>query len=173
MASDPEARPDRERRLPAWSGWLIAAAAALPALWLINRLVPRPTGLGAADGHLAACPDSPNCVCSHDTDPQHHIDPFPVTGSAEAALARVKALLADRRHVHLLDESAGYLHYEFRTPVCRFVDDVEFLADDRHPGGPVLHVRSASRLGYSDLGTNRKRLEALRAEYLRATGPGR
>jgi uncharacterized protein (DUF1499 family) len=41
----------------------------------------------------------------------------------------------------------------------RFVDDVEFLFDDTNK---KIHVRSASRVGYSDMGVNRKRVEELR-----------
>ena len=44
-----------------------------------------------------------------------------------------------------------------------FVDDVQFLLDER---ARVIHVRSASRVGYWDLGVNRKRMEAIRREYL-------
>jgi uncharacterized protein (DUF1499 family) len=171
MPSDPAApiptSSDR-RRIPAWAAWLLAAAAALPALWLLNRLVPRPTTLGDSGGRLSACPDSPNCVCSHDPDPRHHIDPFPVVGSPRESIARLKTLLAERRHVRLVAERPDYLHFEFRTPLCRFVDDVEFLADATRPDAAVVQVRSASRLGYSDLGTNRKRIESIRREYLGA-----
>ncbi|HEY9596037.1 MAG TPA: DUF1499 domain-containing protein, partial [Cyanophyceae cyanobacterium] len=45
-----------------------------------------------------------------------------------------------------------------------FVDDVEFFLDDN---ANVIQVRSASRLGESDLGVNRKRIETIRAEFLR------
>jgi uncharacterized protein (DUF1499 family) len=51
----------------------------------------------------------------------------------------------------------------------RFVDDVEFLLV---PAERVIHVRSASRVGYSDLGTNRKRVEALRAKFEGSAPPG-
>jgi uncharacterized protein (DUF1499 family) len=42
-----------------------------------------------------------------------------------------------------------------------FVDDVEFLIE---PNTQVIHVRSASRLGQSDLGVNRQRIEMIRAK---------
>ena len=53
-----------------------------------------------------------------------------------------------------------YLHAEFKSAVFRFVDDVEFFADE---GAGVIQVRSAARVGNSDLGVNRKRLETIRA----------
>ena len=55
-----------------------------------------------------------------------------------------------------------YLHAEFRTPWLGFIDDIEFLVDTTRG---VIHGRSASRRGYSDLGTNRARVEAIRAAF--------
>jgi uncharacterized protein (DUF1499 family) len=60
----------------------------------------------------------------------------------------------------------SYLHAEFTSLFFRFVDDVEFLVDD---AAKVIHVRSASRLGRSDLGVNRKRVERIRARWREAT----
>ena len=59
-----------------------------------------------------------------------------------------------------MSESSNYLHYTFTTPLWGFIDDVEFRLD---ASKQLFHVRSASRIGYSDLGTNRKRIEMIRA----------
>ena len=56
-------------------------------------------------------------------------------------------------------DTGSYLHATFVSRIFRFVDDLELRAD-----GETIHVRSASRVGYSDLGVNRKRVEALRAK---------
>jgi uncharacterized protein (DUF1499 family) len=47
--------------------------------------------------------------------------------------------------------------------IFRFVDDVEFYIDER---ANLIHFRSASRLGYSDMGVNRKRMETIRASFV-------
>ena len=60
----------------------------------------------------------------------------------------------------IIEETGQYMHVEFRSRIFGFVDDVEFLVDDR-----VIQVRSASRVGRSDLGVNRKRIEALRLQF--------
>ncbi|MFK7778444.1 MAG: DUF1499 domain-containing protein, partial [Gimesia sp.] len=52
---------------------------------------------------------------------------------------------------------------EFRSLCFRFVDDVEFLIDS---GQNMIQVRSASRVGHSDFGANRKRIESIRRLYL-------
>jgi len=64
--------------------------------------------------------------------------------------------------VRIVTAGETYLHAEFTSAVFRFVDDVEFLLDDAEK---VVHVRSASRVGHSDLGVNRKRVEALREAF--------
>ena len=62
----------------------------------------------------------------------------------------------------VVTQGGQYLHAGFSSALMGFVDDVEFLlATDQM----VIHVRSAARLGYSDLGVNPKRVESLRAQF--------
>lgn len=128
---------------------------------MLNRLIPTPTNLGPHDGRLNACPDSPNCVNSQADEAGHAIEPLRLHG-VRHALDRLRDLVATIPGAALTDTKPGYLRFEFRTRVCRFVDDVEFLAD---PPAGVIHVRSASRLGYSDLGANRRRIEDIRRRW--------
>lgn len=115
------------------------------------------TGLG--DYGLKPCPGSPNCVSSAAGDQKHSIAPLAYAGSREQAVARLKTALESAGTARLVAETPEYLHAEFRSRVFRFVDDVEFWFPE---GEGIVHVRSASRLGYSDFGVNRKRVEALR-----------
>jgi uncharacterized protein (DUF1499 family) len=126
---------------------------------------PRFGGAGLTDGRLASCPASPNCVCSEADaggDEGHSIaalDPGAVeddqgwSGTVEAVRAMGGRVEADTGH---------YLHATFVSRIFRFVDDLELRMD-----GERVQVRSASRVGYSDLGVNRRRVEALR-DRLRA-----
>lgn len=120
----------------------------------------RPTNLGAREGFLAACPASPNCVSSQAADGNHRIAPLPFSGDPDAAFARLKLVLGRRGDTTIIEEMPGYLRVELRTIL--FVDDGEFLLDR---SGSVIQVRSASRLGYSDLGKNRSRMEQIRSEF--------
>ena len=124
-----------------------------------------PANLGVRDGRLAPCPNSPNCVSSQETDPTHAIEPFRFTDSPTAAMDRLRTVVAGQPRVNMIIARDTYLHAEFRSAVFRFVDDVEFLLQDH-----MIQVRSASRLGYSDLGVNRKRVEALRQAWVAAGG---
>ena len=125
----------------------------------------RPANLGAKDGRLVACPDSPNCVSSQAGDERHRIAPLAFTGDPDAAFARLKQLLERRKDTTVIEERAGYLRVELRTTF--FVDDGEFLLDRERQ---VIQVRSASRLGYSDLGKNRSRMEEIREQFAQAVG---
>ena len=123
----------------------------------------RPANLGAKDGSLAACPASPNCVSSQAGDERHRIAPLAFTGDPDAAFARLKQVLARRKDTTVIEEQAGYLRVELRTTF--FVDDGEFLL---YPERAVIQVRSASRLGYSDLGKNHSRMEEIREQFDRS-----
>ena len=118
----------------------------------------------ATTKQLAACPDSPNCVCTQadPSDQIHCIQPLTYTGAASAAMARLLAMIKALPRATIITNSENYLHVEFRSLVFRFVDDVEFVLDDQ---AKHINFRSASRLGHSDLGVNRKRMEAIRQQF--------
>ncbi|MHA6493784.1 DUF1499 domain-containing protein [Pseudomonas borbori] len=112
--------------------------------------------LGVHDGQLAPCPSSPNCVNSQASGEQA-IEPLPLTGSRAETQAQLVKLLSSETGVKIVEQDDHYLRAEFTSALLRFVDDVEFLIGERH-----VDVRSASRLGYSDMGVNRERIERLR-----------
>lgn len=124
----------------------------------------QPPPLGATNGRLAPCPASPNCVCSHDADPEHQIEPLRFSGSGAAAMARLREIIGKEPRTRILVAQPDYLRAEFRSLIFRFVDDVELLLDEPNQ---LIHIRSASRVGHSDLGVNRKRVERLRSEFAR------
>jgi uncharacterized protein (DUF1499 family) len=120
------------------------------------------TNHGVGVSKLRPCPDSPNCVCSMDSAAAHHIEPLAFTGDADAAMTRLKAVLAGKKRTRLVAEEADYLHAECSSLVFRFVDDLEFSL---HRLGKMIHVRSASRTGKYDFGVNRRRAEAIRRAF--------
>lgn len=119
-----------------------------------------PDNLGVHQGHLRDCPASPNCVSSQARDSSHKIAPLALIGDQRNTRARLLSLLTQTPRVKLLVQEEHYLRAEFTSQVMRFVDDVEFLI-----GPQAVEVRSASRLGHSDLGVNRARIESLREQF--------
>lgn len=117
---------------------------------------------------LAPCPASPNCVSSQSDDPEHHTAPLHFTGDPEQAWRHLKSVLALEPRLTVVEDTGSYLHAEARSLVFRFVDDVEFVLD---PGAKMIQVRSASRVGYSDFGVNRRRVERLGKAFDDESGP--
>ncbi len=120
-----------------------------------------PLHLGVQNGRLTPCPNSPNCVSSQCQDAQHFIPPFHYTGARSDAKQHLKKVISAWPRTRVIQEREDYWHVEFTSALWRFVDDVEFYWE---PSEPIIHIRSASRLGYGDLGVNRKRMEALREQ---------
>ncbi len=121
----------------------------------------RPNNLGVNNGKLAPCPNSPNCVSSQSSDVGHSIAPLTYSSSPEQAIAKLKSVINSLPRTKIITENKDYLYAEFKSALMGFVDDVEFYLDRK---AKVIQVRSASRLGQSDLGVNRKRIETIRTK---------
>ena len=131
----------------------------LPLFMVVACTGTRPLNLGIREGKLAPCPSTPNCVSSQSVDKEHAIEPLAYTGDAKEAMSRLAKIVREMPRTQIIGEKDDYLYAEFTSLIFRFVDDVEFFPDD---SAKRIHVRSASRLGKSDLGVNRKRVEAIR-----------
>lgn len=144
---------------------MIVASLVLFAI-LGYRLLPsrRPPNLGARGSRLAVCPGSPNCVSSQAVDAGHRVEPIPFEGSATEAMTRLRSVLASMPRTRIRAETPDYVHAEVSSRIFGFIDDLEFVID---PDAGVLHVRSASRVGHSDLGVNRARVERIRRAMVR------
>jgi uncharacterized protein (DUF1499 family) len=148
----------------AWLAAAVALLAALPAWWLVALSRRRPE-VGLVHRELRSCPPTPNCVCSTASDAGHHVAPLHFGDAPAAAWERLLRVLADHPQARVVAQTRDYVHAEFRTPWLGFVDDVELLLDAEQS---VIHVRSASRVGKSDLGVNRLRVEELRRRFAAA-----
>lgn len=120
-----------------------------------------PDGLGADQGLFAACPNKPNCVSSFARDEDHQIDALSIEaeGSAEAMWKGLQLILEEAPGVEIVTSSQNYIHAVYTSSLMRYRDDVEFLL---RLGENEIAVRSASRVGYGDMGVNRNRIEAIR-----------
>lgn len=123
------------------------------------------TATGVKEGKLAPCPDTPNCVSSQATDAAHAIEPLVYDTTPAEAMRRLRQVIDALPRTHVVSATDDYLHVEFTSAILRFVDDVEFYVD---AASRRIHVRSASRVGRSDFGVNRKRVEAIRAAFNRS-----
>lgn len=132
-------------------------AAAFMSLFSIRGR--RPTGIGVRGAQLAPCPASPNCVCSDESDAEHTIAAFRLAVPATQAWPAVKQAVLALPRTEIVSEHPDYLHAECSSALFGFVDDLEL---NLRPKAGIIGVRSASRVGYSDFGVNRRRVEAIR-----------
>ena len=124
--------------------------------------------VGLTNGRLAPCPGRPNCVSSEGESGPSRIEPLAFTDAPEAAWLRLQhAIQALGGRIERQD--VDYMWATFRSSIFRFVDDAEFRMD---APGYRIQVRSAARVGYWDLGVNRKRIETLRQRFTVATDAG-
>jgi uncharacterized protein (DUF1499 family) len=120
----------------------------------------------SSESRLLPCPASPNCVSSQAGADKQRVEPLRYQGDPAQAHKRLLAVLQDMERVQVKHVDAVSIHAEFRSALLGFVDDVSFHFDP--PG--LVQVRSASRIGYYDLGVNRRRVEDIRGRFA-ATAP--
>ena len=151
-----------------WPG--IAAAVLAALLWSAGQLgllAGTPVGdPGVRNGMLQPPLPTPNSVSSqtllwpgHRQRDYAAIAPLALRGDGPGTIAKLKTLMRTESGATIVEQRPDYLYVQYTTPLLKFVDDVEFWFD---PANGVIQVRSASRVGRSDLGVNRQRIETLR-----------
>lgn len=120
----------------------------------------RPSNLGASNGQLRDCSKKPNCCSSEASDSSKQIARLSDNGDPKAAIAKLAGIVKATERTEIIEQTDDYLYAEFSTPTMGFTDDVEFYAANGE-----IQLRSASRVGYSDWGVNRKRLNTIVAAY--------
>ena len=117
------------------------------------------------DGRLSKCPDTPNCVCSENKEhAEHYISPINLsqsTASNSNSLLALKEIILNMGG-SIQTEKENYINATFTSAIFRFVDDFEVRIDKANK---VIHLRSASRVGRSDFGINKKRIELFKQRY--------
>jgi uncharacterized protein (DUF1499 family) len=143
---------------------VLVLVVCLPVVFLamLSFFSRKPDNLGVVNGRLADCPAIPNCVCTQCSDPEHHMEPLSFTGSPEEAMERLKVVIRGMPRSKIVTADERYMHVEVTSRLFRFVDDVEFLIE---PETQTIQFRSASRVGRSDLGVNRQRMEDIRQKF--------
>ena len=117
-------------------------------------------------GDRASCPNSPNCVNSEAAEGKAAIAPIALFEIPAQDWQKLKTIIADSGG-RMETVSDDFLHATFRSRIFRFVDDLVCRLD-RENG--LIHIRSASRIGYSDFGVNRKRVEMIRTRMEQTNG---
>ncbi|MEP3348541.1 MAG: DUF1499 domain-containing protein [Marinomonas sp.] len=119
-----------------------------------------PKGLGITDGLFKACPSSPNCVSTQAPvdDSTHYAEAIVYSGERKDVQLLIESHMLNQGDAHIVSSSLGYVHFEVKSKIIGYIDDVEFYLPETDK---VVHFRSASRVGYSDRGVNRDRMEKI------------
>ena len=134
---------------------VVAVALGLVMAWQNMKI---PSGLGVIDGKLSMLPKTPNAVSSQTDDSKRRVAPFQFKDDLVTTRRAILESLARHGDMKILEDGERYIHAVSTTRFMKFHDDLEFFFDEN---SGVVHFRSASRVGYSDLGMNRKRYEQL------------
>ena len=140
---------------------LAAPSPQIAALPVVKNIFAgrSPDNLGVNDGHLSSCPNSPNCVLSQNADDAHLISPIVYGTDLDTARENLLKVLTVVPRTQVIEQTDDYIRAQSESRLMGFIDDVEFYFPKNEK---VIHLRSASRLGESDLGVNRRRLEQIR-----------
>ena len=126
---------------------------------LLRVLSPQPSYVGDVNKGLLLDSASPNWVSSDAKDTTHRVVAYRIVGTPDAAWKALCEVVVGLSGASVVQKTSSYLYVQCETPILGFIDDLEFQL--RREVAQIA-VRSASRLGYSDLGTNRGRVEAIR-----------
>jgi uncharacterized protein (DUF1499 family) len=140
---------------------VLASVVAFSGYMVVKNMT-QPAGLGVADGRLAPMPKSPNAVSTQAVDERKKVAPFPFKSDLQETQEAIRSILRAYGGIQIVQDERLYIHAVSTTSTMRFHDDLEFYFDEEKG---IVHFRSASRVGYSDMGLNRKRYNSLIESY--------
>ena len=153
---------NRKDRIKMWIAIIVVVmvSGVLVSMFTANNRAPK---LGVVGGRLTDMPESPNAVSSQTSDEDKKVEPFPYKETKASTMDGIKLSVKAYGNAEIVEEKENYLRLVFTTGLMRYKDDGEFYFDDQEK---VVHFRSASRMGYSDMGLNRERYSVLYDYYM-------
>ena len=141
---------------------LLILFISVGAIQLYRENSKLPKNLGIKNGRLASMPETPNAVSTQTDDKDKKVEPFKFQIDKENSMEKIKKAIAEYGGASIIKEEENYMYVVFTTPVMKFKDDAEFYVDEENK---VIHFRSASRVGRSDMGLNKERYDKLLRIY--------
>ncbi len=139
---------------------LIMLILIIGFMFIKNNITPK--NLGVRDGKLLKMPNSPNAVSSQTDIEDKKVEPLKFSGDLEETKAKIIDVINNYKGTKIIKNEKNYIHVVFTTGGMKFKDDVEFYFDEN---SKIINFRSASRVGYSDMGLNRKRFNEIKKYY--------
>ncbi|MFT5701967.1 MAG: hypothetical protein ACI8ZB_004871 [Desulforhopalus sp.] len=142
---------------------IILIILTLLAITLILKNNSTPRNIGVTNGALSPVPSTPNAVSSQTSDKGRQVAPLPFRQDLLESITTINKILEEFEYIEIVKVEKNYIHAISTTKTMHFHDDIEFFFDERTK---LIHFRSASRIGYSDMGVNRKRYNLLKNAYV-------
>lgn len=141
---------------------LLLAITIIAATLLVMQNLKPPNNLGITNGKLSPLPSTPNAVSSQTEDKERYVEPLVFKTDSKTTRTALKAMLSSFKNVNIVTESDYYIHAVSISGKMRYRDDLEFFIDTNQN---IVHFRSGSRVGYSDMGLNRERYNQIKQIY--------
>lgn len=142
--------------------FFLADLAIFGGLWFLGALSREHRPDSVDNGKIDEVTGKPNCVSSLSDNPKFQIDPIAYEVAEREVWGQLITAVESIPKTQVITNEPPYLYAETFSKIFGFVDDLEILQDEEKK---VFHVRSASRVGSSDMGANRKRVELLRKRF--------
>lgn len=143
--------------------YFIGALVLVVVLQMVIKNSITPSNIGITNGELAPLPKSPNCVSSFAIEKDKFVEPLPFVGDFETSKKQLLDAMKSYGEMEIITDEGSYVHVVFTTGKMKYHDDVELLFDLTLE---KINYRSASRVGYSDMGLNKERYSAIKSDYL-------
>lgn len=122
-----------------------------------------PNNIGLVEGRLRDMPKKDNAVSSQTDIKEKFVEPLSFKEDLQNSKLIINNIIKNYEGSKIITDEQNYMHIVFTTGKMRYKDDVELLFDETNN---LIHYRSESRIGYSDMGLNRKRYENIKNLYL-------
>ncbi|MEK7483687.1 MAG: DUF1499 domain-containing protein [Planctomycetota bacterium] len=147
-----------QRKKMQWFGFaiLLLVIGFFGARYGIKAMSSAPS-LGVQEGKFTPLPNRPNCVSSQTEVSEKKVEPLSFQGPIANARQKLLQCIQQIPTATILLQKENYIRVETRSSLLGFIDDTEFYLEEGK-----IQIRASSRLGYSDFGVNRKRVDTIR-----------
>lgn len=118
--------------------------------------------LGLENGKLRELPSKPNAVSTQTNQVDKQIQPLALKETLKQSKDAIKEALKSYGGIEIKEETENYIYAIATTDKMKYRDDIEIYFDEANK---VIQYRSASRVGYSDMGLNKLRYEKISEHY--------
>jgi len=143
-------------------GYFLLGLFAVMIIFTVIKNNIRSKDFYLTNGRFVELPKTPNAVSTQTIYPEKLVEPMRFKNSLNESKEKLLIALKKYGGYNISKDEGNIIQLVFTTKLMRFKDDAVFYFDEEEK---LIHFRSASRIGYSDMGLNRKRYEEIKKYY--------